>query len=126
MEVLPAAQHYGIGVLAWSPLYRGLFTGVLRQENAASRYTTEHLETHRSQLEQFEALCDKIGEAAAEVALAWLLSRPGLTAPVTGPRNAAEVDSAAHAVEIQLSEDVLSQLDEIFPGREPAPEAYAW
>jgi len=126
MEVIPAAQYQGIGVLAWSPLYRGLLTGVLRQENAASRYTPEHLETHRAQLERFEALCDEVGEAPAEVALAWLLTRPGLTAPVTGPHNAAEVDSAAHAVEIHLSEDVLSQLDEIFPGPKTAPEQYAW
>jgi NDP-hexose 2,3-enoyl reductase len=71
MEVIPAAQYQGIGVLAWSPLYRGLLTGVLRQENAASRYTPEHLETHRAQLERFEALCDEVGEAPAEVALAW-------------------------------------------------------
>jgi aryl-alcohol dehydrogenase-like predicted oxidoreductase len=71
-------------------------------------------------------LCDKVGEAPAEVALAWLLTRPGLTAPVTGPRNAEEVDSAAYAVEIQLSEDVLTQLDEIFPGPKTAPEQYAW
>jgi NDP-hexose 2,3-enoyl reductase len=126
MEVLPAAQHYGIGVLAWSPLYRGLLSGVLRQENPASRYTVEQLETHRSQLERFEALCDKIGEAPAEVALAWLLTRPGLTAPVIGPRNAAEVDSAARAVELRLPGDVLTELDEIFPGYKTAPEHYAW
>jgi NDP-hexose C3-ketoreductase / dTDP-4-oxo-2-deoxy-alpha-D-pentos-2-ene 2,3-reductase len=126
MEVLPAARQYGIGVLAWSPLYRGLLTGVLAQERMASRYTPEHLEKHRAQLERFEALCDKLGEPPAEVALAWLLTRPGLTAPVTGPRNPAELDSAARAVELQLPGDVLTQLDEIFPGPKTAPEQYAW
>ena len=126
MDVIPAARNYGIGVLAWSPLYRGLLTGVLSQERAASRYTPEHLEKHRSQLERFEALCDKVGEAPAEVALAWLLTRPGLTAAVTGPRAAAEVDSAVHALEVGLPEDALEQLDEIFPGPKTAPEQYAW
>jgi aryl-alcohol dehydrogenase-like predicted oxidoreductase len=111
---------------ASSPLYRGLLAGLLRQENPASRYTVEHLETHRLQLERFEALRDQIGEAPAEVALAWLLTRPGLTTPVTGLRNAAEVDSAARAVELRLPGDVLTALDEIFPGRKTAPEQYAW
>src|ERR1700691_3045983 len=102
LEVIPAAQHYGLGVLTWSPLYRGLLTGILRGDRQASRYTQPHLDEHRAQLEQYEALCEELGHAPAEVALAWLLGRPGVTAPVLGPRTAGEVDSAVHALEVRL------------------------
>jgi aryl-alcohol dehydrogenase-like predicted oxidoreductase len=125
-EVLPAAQAYGIGVLAWSPLFRGLLAGVLREEREGSRYTPAHLEDHREQLEQYETLCDEIGHHPAEVSLAWLLTRPGLTAPVIGPRTLVEIDSAVRAVEIELDQQTLDRLDVIFPGYLTAPEQYAF
>ena len=126
LEVLPAAQHYGLGVLTWSPLYRGLLTGVLREERHASRYTQPHLDEHREQLEQYESLCGEPGHAPAEVALAWLLSRPGVTAPVLGPRTSQELESAVHALDVRLDEPTLQRLDEIFPGYRTAPEHYAF
>jgi aryl-alcohol dehydrogenase-like predicted oxidoreductase len=125
LEVLPAAQSYGIGVLAWSPLHRGLLSGVLREERAGSRYRPEHLEQHRPALEHYEALCAELGQQPAQVALAWLLSRPGLTGPVIGPRHTADLDGAIRALELQLDDDVLARLDKIFPGRKTAPEHYA-
>jgi len=126
LEVIPAAQHYGLGVLTWSPLYRGLLTGILREDRQASRYTQPHLDEHRKQLEQYEALCDELGHAPAEVALAWLLGRPGVTAPVLGPRTSKELDSAVHALEVQLDGPALERLDDIFPGYRTAPEHYAF
>jgi aryl-alcohol dehydrogenase-like predicted oxidoreductase len=126
LEVLPAAQHYGLGVLTWSPLYRGLLTGVLREPRQASRYTQSHMDAHREQLERYESLCDELGQAPAEVALAWLLSRPGVTAPVLGPRTAEEVDSAVRALELDLDGPTLERLDQIFPGYRTAPEHYAF
>jgi aryl-alcohol dehydrogenase-like predicted oxidoreductase len=124
LEVLPAAQHYGLGVLTWSPLYRGLLTGVLREDRQASRYTQPHLDEHREQLEQYESLCEELGQAPAEVALAWLLGRPGVTAPVLGPRSAGELDSAVRSLEIRLDGPTLERLDRIFPGYRTAPEHY--
>jgi aryl-alcohol dehydrogenase-like predicted oxidoreductase len=126
LEVLPAAQDYGLGVIAWSPLHRGLLSGVLRRERAGTRYPVEHLEQHRPALEKYEGLCEELGEAPAHVALAWLLSRPGLTGPVIGPREAEHLDGAVRALDLQLDADVLTRLDEIFPGRKPAPEHYAF
>jgi aryl-alcohol dehydrogenase-like predicted oxidoreductase len=123
-EVIPAARHYGLGVLAWSPLFRGLLTGVLRDPRQASRYKPGHLDAHREQLKRYESLCDELGYAPAEVALAWLLSRPAVTAPVLGPRTAEELDSAVHAMGIALDEPTLKRLDDIFPGYLPAPEGY--
>ena len=125
-EVLPAAEAYGIGVLAWSPLHRGLLAGILGEDVEGTRYKPEQLERHRSQLERYEALCAELGAPPAQVALAWLLSRPGITAPVVGPRTAADLDVAAGAVELRLDQVTLDRLDEIFPGYRTSPEDYAW
>jgi NDP-hexose C3-ketoreductase / dTDP-4-oxo-2-deoxy-alpha-D-pentos-2-ene 2,3-reductase len=60
------------------------------------------------------------------VALAWLLSRPGVTAPIIGPRTIEQLDGALRALEITLDDKALARLDEIFPPHGPAPQAYAW
>ncbi len=125
LEVLPAAQAYGVGVLAWSPLLRGLLAGVLREEQAGTRYPAQQLEEHRSALEDYEKLCAEIALHPAVVAIAWLLSRPGLTGPVIGPRESHHLDQAIAALDVTLDEEVLAQLDDIFPGRKTAPEHYA-
>jgi NDP-hexose 2,3-enoyl reductase len=125
-EVIPAAQDYGVAVLAWSPLHRGMLAGILASEVAGTRYKPEQLDHHRAQLEQYEALCAEAAIAPAQVALAWLLSRPGITAPVIGPRTAEDLDSAVAAVDVHLDASLLTRLDEIFPGYKTAPEDYAW
>jgi aryl-alcohol dehydrogenase-like predicted oxidoreductase len=60
------------------------------------------------------------------VGLAWLLTRPGVTGPIVGPRTMDQLDSALRAVELTLPEEFLTALDEIFPGPGPSPEAFAW
>ncbi|MBN1246517.1 MAG: aldo/keto reductase, partial [Anaerolineae bacterium] len=63
----------------------------------------------------------------ANVALAWLLHNPVVTAPIIGPRTMAQLDGVVGVPELALSDDVLARLDELFPGPGgPAPEAYAW
>jgi aryl-alcohol dehydrogenase-like predicted oxidoreductase len=129
LEVLPACAAYGLGVLPWSPLAGGLLAGVLAAEGAGRRSSPAMLarvETMRPQLEAWEALCRELGESPATVGVAWLLHRPGVTAPIIGPRTMQQLDDAVRAVDVQLSDDVLARLDEIFPGPGPAPEAYAW
>jgi aryl-alcohol dehydrogenase-like predicted oxidoreductase len=129
-EVLPAARSYGIGLLPWSPLHEGLLGGALRREQDGQRRragrAAASLDAHREQLARFEALADELGIAAAQLALAWLLSQPGVTAPVVGPRTVAQLESAIGAVEISVEPAVLDRIDEIFPGHQPAPEDYAW
>jgi len=125
-EVIPAAEAYGIAVLAWSPLHRGLLAGVLDNPVAATRFTEDHLAKHRPQLARYEALCKSLGLPPAQVALAWLLSRPGLTCPVVGPHSIADLDGAIGALSIELSAETLAELDSIFPGYQTAPEDYAW
>jgi aryl-alcohol dehydrogenase-like predicted oxidoreductase len=68
-----------------------------------------------------------MGARPADVALAWLLQRPAVTAPIIGPRTLAQLDDAMGALDVVLDDDVLAELDRIFPGPGgPAPEAYAW
>jgi aryl-alcohol dehydrogenase-like predicted oxidoreductase len=130
MEVLPAAAAYGLGVIPWSPLNGGLLGGVVRKERDGSRRyagrAAEEIERRRPQLEQYEDLCAEVGEEPATVALAWLLSRPEVTAPIIGPRLADHFTGAVRAVDLTLDEKVLARLDELFPGYKTSPEAYAW
>jgi aryl-alcohol dehydrogenase-like predicted oxidoreductase len=130
LEVLPAARAYGVGVIPWSPLQGGLLGGVLKKEQEGRRRTAgraqQTLNEHRDQVEAYEALCDKLGEKPANVALAWLLHQDGVTAPIIGPRTMEQLDEPLRAVTLELSEDTRQQLDEIFPGYQPAPEHYAW
>lgn len=129
LEVLPAAQHLGIGIIPWSPLAGGLLSGNALQAAADTRTGRQkgEIEKRRGQLEAFEKLCKELGESGGVVALAWLLANPAVTAPIIGPRTMDQLDSALRAVELELTDDVLAQLDEIFPGPGgPAPKAYAW
>ncbi|WP_032795386.1 aldo/keto reductase, partial [Streptomyces sp. HCCB10043] len=80
----------------------------------------------RDRLQAYEDLLDKHGLEPGEAALAWLLTRPGITGPIVGPRTAEQLDSALRALELDLPEAVLTGLDEIFPGPGPSPEAFAW
>ncbi len=130
MEVVPACQHYGLGIIPWSPLAGGILAGALQQPEKARRMEERMQERFlklRPQMEQYEAFCREKGEEPANVALAWLIRQPGVTAPIIGPRTMAQLEGAARAVEITFSEDELKRLDEIWPGPGgPAPEAYAW
>ncbi|MHC5262951.1 aldo/keto reductase [Streptomyces sp. UC4497] len=132
MEVIPAAQDYGLGVIPWSPLHGGLLGGVLKKESEGKRRSQGRSATAlentkvREQVQRYEDLLDKHGIEPGEAALAWLLTRPGITGPIVGPRTQEQLDSALRAVELELSEEVVSGLDEIFPGPGPSPEAFAW
>ncbi|RCG22429.1 aldo/keto reductase [Sphaerisporangium album] len=130
LEVLPACEDYGLGVIPWSPLAGGLLGGVLRKIDkgrSASERMLGELEKHRDKVERYEAFCDELGEDPANVALAWLLAQKAVTGPIIGPRTIEQLEGALRALEIELDEKALARLDEIFPGPGgPAPEAYAW
>jgi aryl-alcohol dehydrogenase-like predicted oxidoreductase len=130
LEVLPAAQYYGLGVIAWSPLQGGLLGGVVRKEREGKRRlegrARDTLDAHRGQIEQFEDFAAELGHEPGEVALAWLLHQPAVTAPIVGPRTHEQFESAVRALTVELDEKALAQLDQIFPGHKTAPEDYAW
>ncbi len=131
LEVVPAAEHYGLGVIPWSPLAGGLLAGVLGKTAESGRRASGHIaeavERHRDQLERYEAMAAAKGVSAANLGLAWLLHQPGVTGPIIGPRTLAQLEDAVGALEVALDEQELAELDALFPGPGgPAPEAYAW
>lgn len=131
LEVLPACRDYGVGVIPWSPLHGGFLGGILRKQAEGGRRTTgraaKTLARMRPQIEAYEALCGELGEQPADVALAWLLHRDGVAAPIIGPRTIEQLTGSLRAPQIGLDDEVLARLDEIFPGPGgPAPQAYAW
>jgi aryl-alcohol dehydrogenase-like predicted oxidoreductase len=130
LEVLPACRAYGLGVIPWSPLAGGLLGGVLqkiKEGRRAGKDAQEEIAKYRAKLRAYEALCQTWGEKPADVALAWLLHNPIVTAPIIGPRTREQLDGSLRALKIKLGKKQLAELDQIFPGPGgEAPEAYAW
>jgi aryl-alcohol dehydrogenase-like predicted oxidoreductase len=111
LEVVPAAEHYGLGIIPWSPLQGGLLGGVIKNGNTGVRRlegrAAQSLAEHREELQAYEDLAEELGVEPGPLALGWLLS-------------------ALSALEVSLSPEQLRRLDQIFPGRRTAPEDYAW
>lgn len=130
LEVLPACEAYGLGVIPWSPLAGGLLAGALRKSETGRRSQArgqEAIEKNREKLQAYENFCDELNEEPANVALAWLLSNPVVTAPIIGPRSIDQLDASLRTLEIEITEEIRNRLDTIFPGPGgTAPEAYAW
>ena len=130
LEVVPACRALGIGLIPWSPLAGGILAGELEQPGEGRRSSEtgrQKAEKFRTQLDAYHKLCTDIGEKSANVALAWLLRNPAVTAPIIGPRTLTQMLEAFHALEIRLSDEIMNMLDAIWPGPGgEAPEAYAW
>ena len=130
LEVIPACRAFGLGLIPWSPLGGGLLGGALQKASAGRRAdegTQQNIEKHRAKLEAYEGFCRDLGEQPADVALAWLLSNPVVTAPIIGPRTIEQLTGSLRALEIALSDEQKQQLDQLWPGPGgEAPEAYAW
>jgi len=130
LEVLPCCRALGLGVIPYSPLGGGLLCGVLDGPTEGRRGTenmTNRVDANRATLEAYEALCQAIGHRPADIALAWVLNNPVITAPIIGSRTIEQLDQNIAALDITLDEDTLTQLDDIWPGPGgEAPAAYAW
>ncbi|HMG28501.1 MAG TPA: aldo/keto reductase [Jiangellaceae bacterium] len=122
-EVLPAAAGLGLGVLAWSPLGRGVLTGKYRtgtpaDSRAASPHLAGFVEAYldprsRQVVEAVSTAAEGLGVQPLEVALAWVRDRPGVTAPVVGARTAAQLRGVLAVEELTLPAEIRSALDEI-------------
>jgi aryl-alcohol dehydrogenase-like predicted oxidoreductase len=130
LEVLPACSDYGLGVIPWSPLAGGLLGGVLqkiKEGRRADKDTQKDVKKYHKQLDSWEKFCRQMGEKPADVALAWLMVNPVVTAPIIGPRTMEQLTGSLRALKIKFSKAELKKLDEIWPGPGgAAPEAYAW
>jgi aryl-alcohol dehydrogenase-like predicted oxidoreductase len=129
LDVLPACEHYGLGVIPWSPLSGGLLGGVLqgpKEGRRAGILEKDHFKKNRDKIERWEALCKELEELPAVVALAWTLHNKTVTAPIIGPRTGQQLEESMRATELHLTPETLKRLDEIFPGYKTAPEQFAW
>ena len=128
LEVVPAARHLGIGLIPYSPLHAGLLTGALEaaEHGRVSAEQRNRIAAHRDQLQAYEDLCRDIGAAPADVALAWLLRNPAVSATIMGAMTVEELRANLSALSVQLDDGALQRLDRIWPGPGEAPKAYAW
>jgi aryl-alcohol dehydrogenase-like predicted oxidoreductase len=130
LEVIPACTDYGLGLIPWSPLAGGMLGGVLqkiKEGRRASENVKKNIKEKLPQLKAWEKFCKDLGEHPADVALAWLLANPAVTAPIIGPRTMEQLTGSLRALKIKLNKDTMKQMDTIWPGPGgEAPEAYAW
>jgi aryl-alcohol dehydrogenase-like predicted oxidoreductase len=130
LEVIPVCEELGLGLIPYSPLGGGLLGGVLAKAAAGRRSSEDmqkEIEKFRPQIERYENFCKELGEQPADVALAWMLQNPVVTAPIIGPRTLEQLTGSLHVLDIKLSEEDNRKLDDIWPGPGgAAPEAYAW
>ena len=130
MDVIPACRDYGLGVIPWSPLASGLLAGSRGKEQAGRRGeegVAKEMEKYSAQISQYEEFCKEMDEIPANVALAWLLANPVVTAPIVGPRKMEQLTESLRALEIKFNSEQMQKLDEIWPGPGgESPEAFAW
>lgn len=129
LEVLPAARAFGIGVIPWSPLAGGLLGRKALNPEHSSRTARgkEDIAREKPRLEAFARFAGELGEAQDNIALAWLLANPAVTAPIVGPRTTEQLRENLRSLEIKLGKSEMKELDDIFPGPGgEAPKAYAW
>ncbi len=122
-EIVPAATALGMGLLAWSPLGRGVLTGKYRNgvpagSRAASRdfpgFTTRFLDDHSIRVAESVAMAAKgLGVSPAEVALAWVRDQPGVTAAIVGVRTDAQLRTALASADLVLPSEIVQALDDV-------------
>ncbi len=126
-DVLPTCQRHGMGVIPWSPLAGGWLSGRYRlgaevpKSHRADRIPGRYdmsLPGNQRKLEAADALAklaDEAGISLIEMALAFVIRHPAVTAAIIGPRTMEHLESQLTAADIELSEDVLDRIDEIAP-----------
>ncbi len=126
-EMIPLCRAEGIGIIPWSPLARGFLAGNRRPADygETTRAKTDEYAHRMYYRESDFRIVDRVSEIArrrgvsnAQVALAWLLQKPGVTAPIVGASRMYQLEEAVKAVEIRLSEDEVRALEELY---EPHP-----
>jgi aryl-alcohol dehydrogenase (NADP+) len=119
--MLPLCREEGIGVIPWSPLARGFLTGTRRKEDRGetSRAKTDTFAHRLYYADEDFAVADRTAEIArergvtpAQVALAWMLSKPGVTAPIIGASKLSHLDEAIAALDLTLGADEVQRLEE--------------
>ena len=126
MELVPAAQAFGLGVFPWSPLGRGVLTGQYRSRiPRGSRAASDHFAwfVHPYLEQRSKGVVEAVARAAAgldltplQVALLWVRDAPGVTAPLLGARTAGQLTPALATEELTLPAEIISALDDVSGG----------
>jgi aryl-alcohol dehydrogenase-like predicted oxidoreductase len=122
-EVVPAAQHLGMGVLAWSPLGRGMLTGKYRggvpansraADTGADMPVAKYLTPQKAAIvEALARASEGLGVTIAHVALAWLLARPAVSAAIVGARTTAQLQESLASEDLELPAEIIQALDDV-------------
>jgi aryl-alcohol dehydrogenase-like predicted oxidoreductase len=125
-EMIPLCISEGIGIVPWSPMARGVLTRPLAAQSTARSGSDQYTPTlygaehDAAILTELETVASKLGKPMAQVALAWLLSRPGVTAPIVGATKLSQLADAIDATEIALDEDSIKALEAPYGPRQVA------
>jgi aryl-alcohol dehydrogenase-like predicted oxidoreductase len=118
-EMLPLCRAEGIGVIPWSPLARGVLARPANEREATSRARNDPMRDSRYRDESDDVIVERVddiarkrGVANAQVALAWVLAQPGVTAPIVGATRMSHIEDAVGALDIALDEEETKALTE--------------
>ncbi|MFI1358304.1 aldo/keto reductase [Streptomyces sp. NPDC020898] len=119
-EILPVAQRYGMGVLVWSPLAKGMLTGRIRKGQQtdlrrAAIFTSFSDERRLDAVEQIVPLAEELGLPTTHLAMAFAIAHPGVTSAIIGPRTMEQLDDLLAGVDVTLTDEILDRIDKIVP-----------
>jgi aryl-alcohol dehydrogenase-like predicted oxidoreductase len=130
-EIVPAATELGVGIVPYSPLGRGELTGSVDMSadddfrRSSPRFQQGNREQNLERVQRAREIAEAVGCTPAQLALAWLLHQGEHVVPIPGTRHVDRLEENAAAADIELSEDQLSALDELFPPGATAGDRYA-
>jgi aryl-alcohol dehydrogenase-like predicted oxidoreductase len=130
-EIVPTARELGVGIVPYSPLGRGELTGSVDMSadddfrRSSPRFQEGNRERNLELVDQLKQLAAEIDRTPAQLALAWLLHQGGDVAPIPGTRRVNRLEENAASAEIELSQDQLDRLEELFPPGAAAGDRYA-
>jgi aryl-alcohol dehydrogenase (NADP+) len=121
-DVVPTCQRYGMGVMVWSPLSKGMLTGRYRKgqplpDSLRVKYFPRQMSDERSldAVEQLIEVADEAGMSLTHMAMAFVMAHPGVTSALLGPRTMQQLDDLLAGAEIRLSDEILDRIDQIVP-----------
>jgi aryl-alcohol dehydrogenase-like predicted oxidoreductase len=129
LEVIPACEHFGLGLIPWSPLAGGALAGLShgpKEGRRSEAWVKDRLAKDGDRISKWEGLCREQSWDPAIAALAWTLHNKAVTAPIIGPRTMKQLEDSLKALELKINPDAMKKIDEIFPPFKTAPEHYAW
>ncbi|MDB5528225.1 MAG: aldo/keto reductase [Devosia sp.] len=121
-DMLPTAQRYGMGVMVWSPLSKGMLTGRYRKgqplpDSLRVKFMPKQMSDERSldAVEQLIPLAEEAGLSLTHMAIAFVMAHPGVTSAILGPRTMAHLDDLLAGAEVRLTDEMLDRIDQIVP-----------